>query len=433
MPNALQEAGAKLQERSGELATLFKKRDPATGRQDWNEDHSKVQSLNTEVEDLTKDYEKLFALDQAEKKNNERMAKLAEPTRQVPYGAGNGSADAIEADRRQAALGGLMRKTIGEMAVESVEFKESGFGTGLGRGRPFTLEIANVDVSQGLGHAFGLKTVMTSAAGWAPFSPRIADVVPFAVRRPMVQDLMPSIPINVKSVVYMEETTRTPAATVVAENAQKPEAARQFTERTVNTEKIAVTLPVTDEQLDDVPQIRAYIDASLGTEVELAEETEILTGDGTSGVHLQGYLTKAGVQVQAKGADPVPSAILKAFTLVRFTGFAEPSGVILHPNDWQDIRLLQDTTGRYIWGDPSVVGPETLWGKPIVVTPAETEGIGLVGDFRTYAFIGRRMGVRVELGYNSTDFVFNRKTIKAESRLVLVIRRPGAFAKVTGI
>jgi HK97 family phage major capsid protein len=261
---------------------------------------------------------------------------------------------------------------------------------------------------------------------------RATGRVPFALRRPVVQDLMPSIPTDYASIVYMEETTNTQNAASVAEAATKPESARVWTQRTVLVEVVATTLPVSEQQLADVPQIRGIIDTSLGQEVELAEETEILGGSGSS-PHLQGFLTKTGVQTQAKGSDAVPTAFMKALTLIRFTGFAEPSAAVWHPNDWQDVITLQDTLGRYIFGDPSNIRVNQIWGVPAVITPAETENTILVGDFRMYSYVARRMGLRIDVGYVNDNFAKNLRTLRAETRLALVIRRPAAFCKVTGV
>lgn len=428
MATELETLAGEIAARSQELDALFKKRD-ADGRQDWTDaDRDRFKELNAELDDKTPKYEKLFEAErevrEAKARNDRRLEMLDEPAREVPYGTKGGRVSRGglgfgRDDHERPAI-----KSIGELFVESREFK--GFRDGGMPKSGTSLELPD--------RQFGLqlKTLMTGAAGFAPARDRGADVVPYAVRGLTLLDFIPEVGTNADAIVYMEETTRTANAAPVAEGASKPESARAYTQRTVLVEVIATTLPVTEQQLADVPQLRGILDVSLSQEVRLAEEDQILTGNGTS-PQLKGFLTTSGVQTQAKNADPVPSAIYRAMTLVRFTGYAEPTAVVLHPNDWQDIRLLQDSTGRYIWGDPSEAGPERIWGKPVVQTTAETENTGLVGDFGMYSYVARRMGVRIDVGFVNDQFIKNQRTLRAESRLALVIRRPSAFCKVTGI
>lgn len=313
-------------------------------------------------------------------------------------------------------------KSLGERFTESPEFKAGRGHTNVGLRAEFP------DMSE-----FNLKTTMTLAAGWTQEQRRSGRMVEFAQRRPVVADLIPQDPTDQNAIIYMEETTFTNNAATVAENAQKPEAALAFTQRSQTVEVIAVTLPITRQQWDDVPQVRAVVDNRLRLMIELSEEVQLLTGDGNT-PNLMGFYNKSGIQTQAKGADPTPDAFYKAFTKVRFTGFAEPSGVIIHPNDWQDIRLLRTAEGIYIFGAPSEEGIERLWGKPVIVTPAATEGTGLTGDFVLYSHISRRQGVAVEAATeHGEDFRYNRITLRAEERLSLEIYRGSAFATVTGI
>jgi HK97 family phage major capsid protein len=303
-----------------------------------------------------------------------------------------------------------------------VEHEEFLAAKGLTR-RRVAVEFPNID----------LKTVMSTDAGWAPQSLRSARVVEYALRRPVVADLIPQDPTDQAAVVYMEETTFTNAADTVAEKGTKPEAALAYTQRSVTVEVIAVNIPLTRQQMDDIPQVRATVDNRLLLMLQLAEEDQLLNGNGTS-PDLVGFYNKSGIQTQAKGADPTPDAIFKAFTKVRHTGFAEPTAVVLHPNDWQDIRLLRTADGIYIWGSPAEAGPERIWGKPVVATTAATENTALTGDFQLFAHISRRMGARVEMSTEHSDyFVKNQVLLQAEERLSLEIYRAAAFCTVTGI
>ena len=121
-------------------------------------------------------------------------------------------------------------------------------------------------------------------------------------------------------------------------------------------------------------------------------------------------------------------------TLVRSGGFAEPTALVIHPNDWQDIRLMRTTDGLYIWGNPSERGPESVWGLPAVITTAITENTALLGDFALYAELFRKRGVTIKVSDSHADFFTNGKqAIRADERIALVIYRAGAFCKVTGV
>jgi HK97 family phage major capsid protein len=308
-------------------------------------------------------------------------------------------------------------KTLGEMFVGNVDFKSTA------NRKKLSFEMNDVDV----------KTLMQTSVGFAPANPRTDVVILSAQRRPMIADLIPQDTTMLSAIKYMEETTFTNNSDTVAEAAQYPENALAFTERTSSVQKIAAFLPVTDEQLDDVPSLQNYINQRLMLMLQLKEETQILSGDGNS-PNLTGILNATGLQTQALGADPVQDAIMKAFTLVRHTGYAEPSGVIMHPNDWQVVRLATTADGLYIWGNPSENGVERVWGKPVIVTTAQTENTALVGDFTMYTHISRRLGVQIDVSDSHSDyFIKGKLAIRIQERLSLEIYRGAAFCKVTGI
>lgn len=282
----------------------------------------------------------------------------------------------------------------------------------------------------------GLKTLMTTTGAWVPETTRTGLVVPFVTRPVQVTDIIPTITTTQNAYVYMEETTFTNAAAETAEGAAKPEAALALTERTSPVRKIAVWIPVTDEQLEDVPGIQSYIESRLSFMVQQRLDRQILIGDGAA-PNLRGIVNVVGIQTQAKGVDATPDAIYKAMTKIRLTGAgnggATPSHVILNPNDWQEIRLLTTAVGGYMWGPPMDTAPERIWGLPVVLAEGLTEGTGLVGDFRNYSLLVEKKQMTIKVGYQNDDFIKNQRSIVAEIRVAFVITRPAAFCSVTGI
>lgn len=402
----LKELSEKLNAKRDELAKIFadNKDDQGNLKALSQELRTEMKKRNDELTELGKEFDALREVVEIEAA---LKARQPEPTGRVPMPQPK--------DRELLAQG----KTIGDLTTEDAVFKQWVAGGCKGQ--------ASIGID-----GITFKTTMTTAAGFAAPNDRTDVVVYSAQRRPVVADLVPQTPTALSVIKYMEETTFTNSSATTAQNASKPESALAFTERSVLVEKIATILPVTDEQLMDVPSIRGIIDNRLSLMVLLTEETQLLTGDGST-PNLQGFLTKSGVQTQAKSSDTVPDAVYKAMTLVRHTGFAEPSAAVFHPNDWQDVRLLKDSNGNYIWGNPSEAGPERIWGLGVVVTTAETENTCLLGDFRMYSHISRRMGLTIDVGYVNDDFAKNKKTIRAEERLSLEIYRAAAFCKVTGI
>lgn len=350
-----------------------------------------------------------------EQKNRERYAALSTPVGDVGFGSPTGSRpDQME------------QKSIGEALFAHANYK-----TALNR-RDITVPLPEYDLTR----IMDRKTLMSTSAGWAPPTVRTNIVIDSAQRRPVVADLIPQDSTTLSSFTYMRETTFTNNVAPVAEGGTKPESALALTPITANVRKIAGSLPITEEQLDDVPGIQAYINRRLSLQLALAEETQLLTGTGTPPA-LEGFLTVSGTQTQAVGSDPVPTAVYKAMNLIRSGGatpaYAEPDGIIAHPNDWVAIATLQDGVGRYIWSDPFNVGPERLWGKPVIVTPAETENTILVGDFGLYSHISRKMGATIRIYDQYDDYpIKNQLLVIVEERLSLEIYRPAAFAKVTG-
>ncbi len=179
----------------------------------------------------------------------------------------------------------------------------------------------------------------------------------------------------------MEETTFGNAAVEKAEAAVYPEATLALTEKSQSVQKIAVFLPVTDEQLEDEEQAEGYVNDRLAFMLQQRLDLQVLRGDG-SAPNLLGTNNVTGIQTQAKGTDPTPDAFYKLFRKIRSDGFAEPSVVFVHPNDWESIRLLRTADGVYIWGSPSEPGTERIWGVRVVQTTAAAQNAATPATMR---------------------------------------------------
>lgn len=304
-------------------------------------------------------------------------------------------------------------KSFGDQVVESKVLHEL-------KGREVHLDI-------------DLKTEMTRAAGWDPETIREARVELSAQAPIDVIDIIPTLTTTRDTIKYMKETTFTSNAAEVAESATYGEAALELTETSDEVEKVAVFLPITDEQLEDVAAVAGYINGRLTYMIRSRLAAQILVGSGAT-PQLLGTLNLSAILTQAKGNDPVPDALYKAMTQVRVTGFAEPSVVFIHPNDWQGIRLLTTADGIYLFGSPMEAGPSMIWGVPVVQTTRETENTAIVGDYRGFSNLYIKRGVTLKVSdSHASNFTQGVQVIRADMRVAMVHYRDTAFAKVTGI
>lgn len=373
------------------------------GQYSMTQEHiDQVKAMNLELNDLA-DSVKNLADVEAIAQNVERLKQESRIPSNLNF------EDLNEGEQNEGS------KSLGELFVSSSEFKNRGKGH------------LSVDFND-----YDLKTTMTTSAGFAPANNRTNIVIPFATRRALIQEYIPQITTTLGAIPYMEETTFTNNTAATTEGSALGESALQYTERTENVQLVGTFLPVTDQQLEDVPGIQGLIDSRLRLMYDLKEEDQILSGSGVS-PQLTGIYNKSGIQTQAKGADPTPDAIFKAITKVQHTGFADATLVVMHPNDWQDVRLLRTADGLYIWGNPSEPGPQRIWGVPVVSTTAATENTAILGDFNLYSTIHRRKGATVEVGYNSDDFTKYKRSLRIGGRLAFIVYRASAFCTVTGI
>lgn len=395
----LQDVQNELQAKRGQLSALF-----AKGYETFTADEAdQARQWNDELTALGKKRDELKVL--ADMEAEQKAAAAAEDATVRGNRLDIGAAPKAEPEQ----------KSIGEAFLESGAYKN--WRPGMKNGPEVQLD----------------RKALLTLTGYAVQNVRTGRIEPAPLNNMHVADLIPQATTNANAIVYMEETTTTNAAATVAEGGTKPESTLAFTERTSAVRKIATVLPVTDELMEDAPGLRDYINQRLRLFVQLTEDTQLVTGDGNA-PNLLGLLNIPTIQTQAKGADPTPDAIYKAMTLINVNAFLDADGVIFHPLDWQDVRLLRTADGIYIWGSPSEMGPERIWGLNVAKTIAMTQNTALVGAFQYATQIFRRSEITLAVSSeHSTYFIENKQMLRAEERLALVCYRPKGLCSVTGI
>ena len=348
-------------------------------------------------------------------------------------------ASAYASQELQQVVQSMGRKSIGEAFLASAEFK-SLLASGSAN-MPAPYKSSNEVYSQ----KDMYSALPTGTPGQFGTIQRDALVVP-PMRTKRVRDLFPSRTTTAAIIEYFRMTGFTNNAAPVAERngsafAAKPQSSFTFVGEQAPVRTLAHWEAAHRNVLADEPQLRSIIDNELMYGLRLQEDAQILNGSGT-GENLTGILNTTGIQTYnwssgvysatAGMSDTKADALRRAATL-SFLAYYEPSGVVLHPNDWEDIELTKDGNGAYVVAVSVAMGGEQkLWRIPVVDTPAMTEGQALIGAFGTGAQIYDRESASIRISEQHADFfVRNAIVILAEQRLALAVKRPESFVKVS--
>lgn len=265
-----------------------------------------------------------------------------------------------------------------------------------------------------------------------------------------IRDLISVRRTGSDTVEYVEQTSHTNAAAVVAEatssaapqapagtgqadlvrdanGGYKPEGSWAFVRRTAVVKTIAEWVPATKRALADVAQLEGLINDELRADIAEAEEEQILAGDG-SGENFTGIRNWSGIQTQAFSTD-IFETIRKAITKARYVGRVNPNAVVISPATAEIIDLAKDLNGAYRYGGPQSIGPRTVWGVPTVVSETQADTDVLVGDF-SKAVLWDREDTTVTISDSHADFfIRNMVAILGEERAAFALTRPKAIVK----
>ncbi len=282
-------------------------------------------------------------------------------------------------------------------------------------------------------------TITSSAVGTATSGVLQIDRIPgitLEARQVLtIRDLLPARPTTMQVIDFVKVNTPMSIASPQTEGAAKAENAVTFTSVSEKVQTIATWIPASRQVLDDMTELAGFINSTLPYYVNLEEEMQLLSGTG-SGTDLHGLIPQAtsfntGLLSNTAGWNTI-DIVGRAIEQITAAKEVQPTFVVLHPNDWWNMRLTKDGFGRYILGDPQQMVRQTVFGLDVVPTTTIASGTFLVGSGQSQCVELRdRMEMQVDISTeHSTYFTQNLVAIRAEKRMALIVKRPASY--ITG-
>lgn len=255
-------------------------------------------------------------------------------------------------------------------------------------------------------------------------------------QRLVIADLLPSGTVSGNAIKYPVFGALEGTTTRVAEGTLKPQLhVADPTWRTDELGEVAGFFKTTDDMAEDLPYMVSEINAFAVYNLSYVEEQQILFGDGT-GNNMTGIVERSGIQTAKRGAvDSVADAIFRAMGKVNDATPFTADGVVLNPQDYEELRLNKDGNGQYFgggyfggqYGNGTILENPPVWGRRTVVTSAIPAGKVLVGAFNS-AKLFEKGGIRVEsTNSNEADFINDKITTRLRHREGLQVKYPAAF------
>lgn len=271
--------------------------------------------------------------------------------------------------------------------------------------------------------------------------PTLGPILPvFPTHEQRLLSKLPGVEIDVPAIAYVQVTTVTGNAAIVAEGALKPELVIPGEQKVATARKIAAHTGLSYEAYSgDYQAFVAAVQGELMGKITDAENQQLYAGTGEANGQVNG-LTTDPLILTLDGStfteQPGPwDAIEAAIALLRAgPAKAEPTLALTTPGTWSAIRRSTNVQGDYYSvSDPTGVGTDTAWGVPVLVSTAFTPGTFTLVDTSRYGRVVVRESLVTRIGYSGDDLVKNIVRLVSEERLTQTIERPQAICKISGM
>tara|TARA_R100000654_G_scaffold3137_1_gene10898 strand:+ start:20670 stop:21866 length:1197 start_codon:yes stop_codon:yes gene_type:complete len=282
--------------------------------------------------------------------------------------------------------------------------------------------------------AFEIKADMTTGAD---FTGEVipADRVPgyfFDPNRPQnMRQIIPNGSTQSDVVRFVKESGYSNGAAATNEGSTLSQTDFDMTASSVNVEKIGTYLRISDEMLNDTPQLTSYISNRVPAKLLEVEDDQILGGNGVAPNLLGLYNSGTNFDTSASGAfyQAVNNAnefdvLVAAINQLALSNY-KPNFILMNPTDFHKILLLKDSQSRYLKDQVYQGLQPSFMGVPVIMNNEVNADSYLVGDFASSCQLWIRENLSVsfhrEDGTNIRDgFV----TVRCQERLALATYTP---------
>lgn len=252
-------------------------------------------------------------------------------------------------------------------------------------------------------------------------------------RTAVINSMVTTIPTTQASYAYTETLPLSGDFGFVAEKGTKPNIDMKFETRYAAPLKVAAHMVLTEEAVQDIPNLQAIAYDFLRQKHDLKKEKGLLLGDGISpnpkGATVYGRAFSAGSLALSVTApnfmDVVNACITDIYTTHNFTDEMPYMAniVLVNPNDFfTQLVAAKDNQGLPLYPSASLFNQVNIGGVTIMPHEDIVAGKIFVADLSKYNTTDY-MGYTVKIGWINDDFIKNQFCIVGESRFHAFVKK----------
>lgn len=191
--------------------------------------------------------------------------------------------------------------------------------------------------------------------------------------------------------------------------------------------------PIRIEDLEDLSFFNTWLAMEMQWGLIVAIENAVVNAN-------QGLPSRVGI-LHAAGTNAVAfrndmmTTISDAVTLLTSKGYGDLQ-VALSLDDWQEISLMCDDLGRYLFPEfQNPPGSQSLFGAPVLRNNQVPQGTAIVAPLRQAVTVAERSQATITWGVTETaTFAQNNVAARCEQRVAIAVTAPDriAIATLTG-